>query len=171
MSLKFKCQNCGKEIIVKFLKVGEIAECKSCGSVNAVPETAVEIAEDPGYSKCGEASKKRYAKTNFAKVSLVMGILSLFAGIVTAIPAIIFGLIGPGEYRNEKERKFRSAGLILGLFTISWIIVLSVATRSLITILILPVSSIISNWRTHGLLHTLRCLLKVLRLMMGLPPD
>ena len=37
MALKFKCQNCGKDIVVRFLKVGEIAKCRSCGSANAVP--------------------------------------------------------------------------------------------------------------------------------------
>lgn len=46
MSLKFKCLDCGKDIVVKYLEVGENAQCKSCGSKNVVPETADEITED-----------------------------------------------------------------------------------------------------------------------------
>lgn len=46
MSLKFKCLDCGKDIIIKYLKIGESAKCKSCGSNNVVPESAVETTED-----------------------------------------------------------------------------------------------------------------------------
>ena len=46
MPLKFKCLDCGRDIVVKYLGVGESAQCKSCGSENVVPETADEITED-----------------------------------------------------------------------------------------------------------------------------
>ena len=42
MALKFQCKNCGKDIAVRFLEVGEVAECKSCGASNSVPESAEE---------------------------------------------------------------------------------------------------------------------------------
>ena len=46
MALKFQCENCGEDIAVKFLKVGEAAECKSCGASNAVPDSAEEISNE-----------------------------------------------------------------------------------------------------------------------------
>ena len=45
MALKFRCKNCGEDIAVRFLKVGEIAECKNCGASNSVPESAEEISD------------------------------------------------------------------------------------------------------------------------------
>lgn len=51
MSVSFQCQNCRSEIIVSFLKPGEIAQCKHCGTENVVPEpggpTATAIARKP----------------------------------------------------------------------------------------------------------------------------
>jgi len=44
--LKFKCQTCGKDIIVKFLKIGETAKCRICGGENVVPDTAIEIQNE-----------------------------------------------------------------------------------------------------------------------------
>ena len=44
MALKFQCKNCGEDIAVRFLEVGETAECKSCGASNLVPESAEEIS-------------------------------------------------------------------------------------------------------------------------------
>ena len=46
MALKFQCKNCGGDIAVRFLKVGEAAACKSCGASNAVPESAEDISDE-----------------------------------------------------------------------------------------------------------------------------
>jgi len=51
MALKFKCANCGKEIVVKFLGKGEMAKCRSCGAETVVPEQAVETGEEPSILK------------------------------------------------------------------------------------------------------------------------
>lgn len=45
MGLKFRCKTCGEDVVVRFLKVGEAAECKNCGASNPVPESA-ESADD-----------------------------------------------------------------------------------------------------------------------------
>ena len=45
MALKFQCKNCGRDIAVRFLTVGEIAECRHCGASNAVPNSAEEISD------------------------------------------------------------------------------------------------------------------------------
>lgn len=46
MALKFRCKNCGEDLIVQFLKVGEAAECKNCGASNSVPESAESIDDE-----------------------------------------------------------------------------------------------------------------------------
>lgn len=45
MGLKFQCPNCGAEIVVKHLKVGEQALCRNCNIRSRVPETATEVQE------------------------------------------------------------------------------------------------------------------------------
>ena len=45
MALKFNCQHCNELIISKFLKVGEMAECKKCGEKNTIPKSAEGISE------------------------------------------------------------------------------------------------------------------------------
>lgn len=45
MPLKFKCEHCDIDIIVKFLKTGEEAECKYCGRKTKVPVDAVGTAD------------------------------------------------------------------------------------------------------------------------------
>jgi DNA-directed RNA polymerase subunit RPC12/RpoP len=51
MALKFPCTKCGKDIIVKFLKVGEPARCPHCGFENIVPEDAKTTEESRDYAK------------------------------------------------------------------------------------------------------------------------
>ena len=43
MALKFSCNACKAEIVTKYLRVGELAKCKSCGADNQVPESAAVI--------------------------------------------------------------------------------------------------------------------------------
>ena len=45
MALQFNCQHCNELVVSKFLKVGEIAECKKCGEKNIIPEHAEGISE------------------------------------------------------------------------------------------------------------------------------
>ncbi len=47
--LKFICKNCGEEIIVKYLKPGEVTNCRNCGTENDVPGSAEETDELPEY--------------------------------------------------------------------------------------------------------------------------
>ncbi len=46
MAYKFKCADCGKEVIVKWLKPGETAKCRKCGADVKVPAGAAEIEDD-----------------------------------------------------------------------------------------------------------------------------
>jgi len=45
MAMKFTCMNCGEDVIVQFLKAGELAECKQCGTRVTVPES-LEFVDD-----------------------------------------------------------------------------------------------------------------------------
>jgi transcription elongation factor Elf1 len=47
MALRFKCLHCGNEILVQYLKIGEIALCRNCDRENEVPATAEKV--DPVY--------------------------------------------------------------------------------------------------------------------------
>ncbi len=49
MSLKFRCSDCGNDIVVRFLDVGEEAECKNCRTKQVVPATATQTDERPVY--------------------------------------------------------------------------------------------------------------------------
>jgi len=45
MALQFNCKHCNELVVSKFLKVGEIAECKKCGEKNTIPENAEGISD------------------------------------------------------------------------------------------------------------------------------
>lgn len=49
MPLQFPCPNCGQIIALRFLNVGETAQCKLCGQAVVVPKSAIVIGE-PEYS-------------------------------------------------------------------------------------------------------------------------
>ena len=51
MVLQFKCEKCGGEIVVKYLKPGEDAQCRHCGAYVTVPQTGVEAGEEPELTK------------------------------------------------------------------------------------------------------------------------
>ena len=46
MSLKFRCQACGEEIIVRDLETGETTRCVHCGANNQVPGNATPMDEE-----------------------------------------------------------------------------------------------------------------------------
>ncbi len=43
MSYRFKCTNCGRELIINWLKPGETAKCQKCGANVKVPLNAVNV--------------------------------------------------------------------------------------------------------------------------------
>lgn len=100
MALKFQCKNCGKDIAVRFLKVGEAAECKSCGASNPVPESAEEITDETAKS-IAEASVSESAESanggptqsqgvpTIAKALRIVGTLSIGFGVIAGIAMLI----------------------------------------------------------------------------------
>lgn len=104
MALKFRCENCGEDIAVRFLKVGEAAECKSCGASNAVPESAEEISDEAAermikvpVSESAKSIGNRPTKTlPIVKVLRIIGILSIGFGVIAGI-AIFIAMISQPE--------------------------------------------------------------------------
>jgi uncharacterized protein YbjQ (UPF0145 family)/DNA-directed RNA polymerase subunit RPC12/RpoP len=48
MALKYKCGFCGHDVLVRNLRVGEAAECKTCGVRGVIPASA-ELVDDAGH--------------------------------------------------------------------------------------------------------------------------
>ena len=51
MPLRFNCNVCDGNITVKYLSVGEIAECKYCGAKVIVPKSAQITNDEPDYTR------------------------------------------------------------------------------------------------------------------------
>ena len=58
MAVKFKCEHCNEIIITKFLKVGELAECKNCGEKNMVPKNFESVPDSQ--DELSKPNKKNY---------------------------------------------------------------------------------------------------------------
>lgn len=99
MALKFRCRTCGKDIVIRFLKVGEAAECKNCGASNPVPESA-ESADDEtvlSYQSSARRSTESIQgegtqpPTSANAVSPMLRRIWLF-GLVLVVPVIGFAV-------------------------------------------------------------------------------
>jgi hypothetical protein len=90
MELKFKCKNCGGEIITKFLKIGEIAVCKSCNEKAPIPKDAGGISvSEPSQKVQSLTEKSESIKKSKKKTRLNMGFslwifVSLMLGIISS---------------------------------------------------------------------------------------
>jgi|GEM_PF-6146077 len=50
MGLRFNCPTCGTQVLLKYLAVGDIAKCRTCGCAVSVPESAEQVnIEDDEY--------------------------------------------------------------------------------------------------------------------------
>ena len=93
MALKFQCKNCGKDIAVRFLKVGEAAECRNCGASNSVPDSAEEISDAAAermikvpVSESAERISDAPAKSPpIVKALRIIGTISIGFGVVAGI--------------------------------------------------------------------------------------
>ena len=74
MSLKFKCIHCDTEITSKFLKVGEMAECKKCGEKTNIPISAEKVGRHRE-NRSIETKKKPTIFTIGKNICLVGGVL------------------------------------------------------------------------------------------------
>ena len=102
MALKFQCKNCGEDIVVRFLKVGEAAECKSCRTSNSVPESAESIDDEAAKSMI-KASVSESVKSisdesaenePIAKALRIIGTISIGLGIIIGM-VVLVGVVLP----------------------------------------------------------------------------
>ena len=93
MALKFRCKNCGKDIAVRYLTVGEAAECRNCGTSNAVPESAEKISEETAEhlikAPVSESAKRIGNQPTqsllITKALRIIGTLSIGFGVIAGI--------------------------------------------------------------------------------------
>lgn len=107
------CPNCGKELNdnVKF--------CDACG-------TEIIKSQKPNADYVQPIILDEKPKNDgFAIASLILGILSLFCGLLTGILSVIFGAISINKSRqlNKKSSGMAIAGLILGIVSIVMFVV------------------------------------------------
>ena len=97
MALKFRCKNCGKDIAVRFLTVGEAAECRNCGASNSVPESAEEISDEAAEhlikAPVSEPAKRignhPTQSLLITKALRIIGTLSIGFGVIAGITMLI----------------------------------------------------------------------------------
>ena len=82
MAFKFRCKNCGEDIAVRFLKVGEIAECKNCGVSNSVPESAEEISDAAISAEPVQSVPIAKALRRVGRIVIGFGVIAGIAGAV-----------------------------------------------------------------------------------------
>ena len=82
MALKFQCKNCGKDIAVRFLKVGEAAKCKSCKASDAVPESAEDISGAAISAEPVQSVPIAKALRRVGRIVIGFGVIAGIAGAV-----------------------------------------------------------------------------------------
>ena len=115
MALKFKCNHCDTEIISKFLKVGEEAKCKFCGTSTLIPDNAEEVDDNeydkytaklkkvkiaPSVNNDKPATIKQSEKLKYPDLNTISGIykfLAVLAGIGSVI-GLFYGLYLMTQY-------------------------------------------------------------------------
>lgn len=104
MALKFRCKNCGKDIAVRFLKVGEAAECRNCGASNSVPESAEEISDEaaeriikaPVFESAKSIGNRPKKSLPITQALHIIGTLSIGFGVIAGI-AIFISIVSHPE--------------------------------------------------------------------------
>ena len=104
MAIKFQCRNCGKDIAVRFLKVGETAECRSCGASNPVPESAEEIGDEaaermikaPVSESAKRIGNEPTKNLPITKALRIIGTISIGFGVIAGV-AIFISIVSHSE--------------------------------------------------------------------------
>ena len=125
MALQFNCQHCNELIISKFLKVGEMAECKKCGEKNTIPKSAEGISEstiksENTISDAFDDGSKKEPKTLTEKYN----VLELYKGLaylmmITATGFFIYSLV---QYFDLPEVAREMLGNAMIASTITYVI-------------------------------------------------
>jgi hypothetical protein len=120
MSLKFSCDECGEKVIVRYLKPGDTAQCKSCGAENIVPRDAAATDEMPPKARrirwvprpnsdCAEPEPQDFPTapvtlTSEGAGTLILVLLWISLGLSIIQPAIALASVGMSDYIMESLR-------------------------------------------------------------------
>ena len=123
MALKFQCENCGKDVAVRFLKVGEAAECKACGAGNPVPESAEEISEEAAEhlikAPVSESAKRIGNQPTqsllITKALRIIGTLSIGFGVIAGIAMLSLVSSSPSYGLDAPSGELSLGGVLFAL--------------------------------------------------------
>jgi len=107
MSLKFDCPNCGKEILVKYLKRGEQAKCPHCGELCVIPDSTQEAAEFAGENAAKFGAPGSQFIENYADKNRSAIVFLRICAWICIVGGVLFGLImiitGAATYSDDTE--------------------------------------------------------------------
>lgn len=99
MSLKFFCSNCNNQIVVKYLKVGEVAKCWKCGTMNTVPASATFTDEISYYEVPASSAEKKIitkAMIIFPSLNKASRLIRLAAVVIDIVLFYAIGYLSIG---------------------------------------------------------------------------
>jgi len=146
MSLKFKCSSCGQFIVCEHLKIGEIAECKSCGAKNVIPKSAIETDERPVY-KSSNSSPVESTQKSTEDLADKFGFKTRIKGIhiLTGVLIIVVLYAISNYIKHPNEIKYLNPGVSVPSSTTITGIEKEIDTKKLLQIV-----SINSYWDWTG---------------------
>lgn len=117
MALRFDCKHCGEEIISKYLKIRENAECKSCGKLSRIPNFAEDITEPTkkknhnlGDAFNGNETTEKILQNDIQKseikypaldtIAIIYRIIAVLLGFVS-VCVLIYGVYLLGSYNEQ----------------------------------------------------------------------
>jgi hypothetical protein len=92
MALKFRCQKCYADIIVHYLKIGEVTQCSQCGATNTIPADALEIGPSKDIM-VGSSTDKYPSMQIISGIYQVLGWILAIALIIIAIVQFAHGML------------------------------------------------------------------------------
>jgi len=141
MALKFNCTKCGQQMIIKFLKVGEVAKCRNCNAEITVPANAIKTNEEPKYDEPIPSNAQGHIATAIKDNSRAMGEGAISALRFFAWLNLIAGIIGAiaiwvtmGEVATPVGIGIGFAFLAEGIFGCALLLVICLMAENLIQI-------------------------------------
>jgi hypothetical protein len=143
MPISMRCE-CGKELQAKDEFAGRRTQCPDCGRELVIPGQAAANPYqagpvfEPGPAKAPPGFE---AKTSGKAItSLVLGLVSPFTCFITAIPGIVFGVLGLTE-ANKSDGRIKGQGLAIAGIVVSSLGMLLILPAILLALLLPAVQS------------------------------
>lgn len=93
MALSFPCNHCSESIIVRYLKIGEVAECAKCGRRTTIPVDANSVdASDYIRPPSSTIPSERVEAVGSSPISIIAEIFRVLGIIANLFQFILFGI-------------------------------------------------------------------------------